>query len=371
VGIKVKKVDEKITTTQLGIIIASTTIGVSILALPKHVVDAAGVGAPLASLVGILIGFFGLLFILLLGKRFPKHTIIGYQKTLLGKKLGNILSFIIILYFYILFSLETRQFSEVIKITLLSDTPLAFPILFIIFLCAAISYKSAATFTYIHIFYIPYIFFPLLFILIQAYKDVEFYHLLPILGHHQNFASFIDGALKVTQEIMNIFVITMIIPFMTNPQKNMKGAFLGYIISCFIIFITIFMCLGVFGEEEMKRLFWPTLILGRIVQIPSQVLARIDSILVMSWIFAVFTTLMSYYYVIVRGIAELFHFPRHRFIAFASVVVTFIISLIPKNIYDVYHYIFTITRYGLILTIIYPFILLVIAIIRKKKGTEI
>jgi hypothetical protein len=57
-----------------------------------------------------------------------------------------------------------------------------------------------------------------------AYKDVEFYHLLPVLGHNQNFSSFSDGALKATQEIMNIFVITMIIPFMKNPQKNMKGA---------------------------------------------------------------------------------------------------------------------------------------------------
>jgi hypothetical protein len=76
-------------------------------------------------------------------------------------------------------------------------------------------------------------------------------------------------------------------------------------ISCFFIFIIIFMCLGVFGEVEIKKLFWPTFI-----------------------------------------------------------------SLIPKNIYDVYHHIFTITSYGLILTIIYPFILLMIAIIRKKKGTE-
>jgi spore germination protein len=45
----------------------------------------------------------------------------------------------------------------------------------------------------------------------------------------------------------------------------------------------------------------------------------------------------------------------------------FVIAMIPQNVLHMYKIIQIVGRWGLVITVIYPFILLVIALLRKKK----
>ncbi|MFT4414190.1 GerAB/ArcD/ProY family transporter [Fredinandcohnia humi] len=359
---------EFVTPNQLAVIIISTILGVAMLALPRFVVRGAGLGAPIASLIGVLLAFLGLLSVVYLGKRFPKQTVIGYSQTILGNKLGKLISFSIILFFSLLMGLETRQFAEVVAGALLPNTPIHIPIIFMTFLCASSGFQNVTTFAYIHFFYMPLILIPILLVLLPAFQDIEVYHLTPLLGNNPSFKEFVGGGIVVTQAILNFFVITMVIPFMKEPEKCVKSGIFGFLIgSIFVVFI-ITMTLAVFGENEIQQSFWPTLSLGRMVHVPAQILSRIDSLLLISWIYGVFTTLLSFYFMYVRGVAELFQSERYRLISAIGFPIMFTIAIFPQDIYEMYEYVLTVTCYGIFLTIVYPVFLLIIAMIRKIGG---
>jgi len=360
-----------VTPVQLATIIISSILGVAMLALPRFVVRGAGFGAPFASLVGVLIAFIGLLAIVFLGKRFPQHTVIGYSEKLLGKAIGRCFSALIIVFFAIVTGLETRQYAEIVAGALMPNTPIQIAIFFMLLLCATTGFQKVATFAYIHFFYMPLIMFPIFLVLIPAFQDIEIYHVTPILGNNPTLKEFMSGGIIVTQAVLSFFVISMVIPFMKEPNKCVKSGIWGYWIACFFVVFIITMTLAVFGEEELQQSFWPVLVLGRMVHIPAQVLARIDAILLISWIYGTFTTLLSFYFVVVRGVSELFKSEHYRLISLIGFPIMFAIAMFPEDIYEMYDLILQITFYGIFLTIVYPVFLLVVSLLRKKEGETV
>ncbi|WP_071394075.1 GerAB/ArcD/ProY family transporter [Bacillus tuaregi] len=360
-----------ITPVQLATIVISSTLGVEILALPRFVVKGAGLGAPIASIVGVTIAFFGLLAVVLLGRKFPRQTFIGYSEDIIGKPLGSFVSALMIIFFVIMTGLETRQYAEIVAGSLLPNTPVHIAIFLMLLLCATIGFQHVATFAYIHFFYMPLILFPIIMVLIPGFQDIEIYHLTPILGNDPTFKGFLSGGIVVTQSVLNFFVIAMVIPFMKEPNKCVKSGIWGFWIACFFVVFIISMSLAVFGEEEIQQSFWPVLVLGRMIHIPSQILSRIDAVLLISWIYGTFTTLLSFYFVVVRGMSELIHSERYRLISFIGFPIMFFIALLPQNIYQMYNYILHVTRYGIVITIMYPILLLFIAFLRKKGGESV
>ncbi|MRG84705.1 GerAB/ArcD/ProY family transporter [Salinibacillus xinjiangensis] len=362
---------DQVTNLQLAFIILSTMFGVSILSFIRFVVKYAGLGAPLASLVGILLGFIGLLGLVFIGKRFPKKTIIGYNEIILGKGIGKVFSLLIILIFAVLMGLETRHYAEAIQGSILPNTPIQVAIIVMISLCATTSFQNVSTFAYIHFFYIPLILIPVVVIFFPVFKDVEIYHLTPFLGHEPSFKDFMLGAMTTMQAVGNFTVIAMVIPFMKDPKKSMKGAVWGYWITGAIVVFIVTITVAVFGEEEILQMFWPILILGRMIQIPAEIFSRIDAVLLISWIYGVFTTLLSYYFIVVRGICELFRFHHYRVISICGAPVVFLVAMAPNDIYTMYDYILVVVRYGLLPLLGYPFLLLILAAIRHKKGEAV
>lgn len=325
---------DMISPIQLASIIVSTIIGIAMLAIPQFAVKGAGMGAPFASLIGVMIAFIGLLATVFLGKKFPSQTLIGYSQDLLGKKVGSLLSALVIATFTIIMGLETRQFAEIVAGSLLPNTPIQVAIFFMIFLCATVGFHNVATFAYIHFFYLPLIIFPIILVLLPSFQDFEIYHLTPILGNDPSLMEFMSGAIVVTQAILGFFVVSMIIPYMKDPNKCVKSSIVGFWIGSFFVIFIITMTLAVFGEAEIQQMFWPTLVLGRMVHIPAQILARIDSILLISWIYGVFTTLLSFYFIFVRGVGELFQTGHYRIISLMGLPLIFIIALLPQDIYE-------------------------------------
>ncbi|MGN8647619.1 GerAB/ArcD/ProY family transporter [Gracilibacillus sp. HCP3S3_G5_1] len=353
---------------QLAFIIISTMIGVSILSFARFVAEHTGSGTPFASLTGIIFGFVSLLCIVILGKRFPKNTLIGYNEMVFGSILGKAISCLIILVFLVMFSLETRHYAEAIQGSVLPNTPIQVAIIIMIALCVTTSYQSASTFANLHFFYLPLIIMPIIIIILPAFKDMEYYNLLPILGDQLTFANITAGAIVTLSAIGNFIVIGMVIPFMKEPQQSLKSAMLGYWIAAIIVMFVVVMIIGTLGESEILETIWPTLELGRTIDIPGNLLSRIDAILLTSWIFSVFTTLLSYYFLIVRGICELLRFHHYRVVAIICAPIAFGIAIYPEDIYKMYDYIIVTTNYGLLAILAYPFIALIIAKIRGKRG---
>jgi spore germination protein len=359
----------QITVIQAAAILISTIIGVGVLPLPLWAARAADTGAPLVTLCGILLASVGLWLMAVLGMRFPRKTIIQYSEDILGKWSAWMGSFMIIIFFAVLTSLAAREFGEVVVTSVLKKTPLEVTVIVMLLLAAISTRSGVTTFAYIHHFYLPVIVGPAILIVALSLKNAEIINLQPVWGNEPN--GMLTGILTVAALFQGSFIITMVIPAMRRPEKALKSSFWGMFIAGGLYLSIVIASVSVFGSEETKKLLWPTLELAKTTTLPANILERLDAAFLAIWVTAVFTTLFSSYYLTIHSISKLFRLRDHKLFSLFILPFVFLIAMLPGNIMDMYGIIQFIGRLGLIITIGYPGLLLLVAIIRKKGDHRI
>lgn len=360
---------KEITTTQAATILISTILGVGILPLPLFAVRAGDTGAPLVTLSGIVFASIGLFILAILGMRHPEKTIITYSEEIIGKWLGKLCSIFVISFFLILTSLAAREFGAVVVTAVLRETPLEVTVIVMLLLACISCRNNINVFSYIHNFYVPIILAPGLIIVALSLKNANILYLRPIIGN--SLQDMFAGMLTISALFQGLFVITMIIPSMKNPQKAMKASFWGIFISGGLYLLIVIATVSVFGPEEIKQIFWPTLELARTTSVPGNILQRLDVIFLAVWVTAVFTTLFSSYYFTIHSIKELCKLKDQKMLSYFILPFVFVLAMLPQDILQMYVVIQNIGRAGLVITILYPALLLLIDYLkgwRQKKS---
>ncbi|MGM0879801.1 MAG: GerAB/ArcD/ProY family transporter [Bacillota bacterium] len=359
----------QITVIQAAAILVSTIIGVGVLALPLFAVRAADSGAPLVTFLGMLVAFVGLVFITVLGMRFPNKSFIQYSEDIIGKGLAWLGSVFIIIFFAVLTSLAAREFGEVVVTSVLKTTPVEVTVIVMLLLAAISTRNDITTFAYIHHFYFPLLLFPALLIVALSLNNADVINLQPIWGNEPK--GMLKGVLTIAALFQGSFIMTAVIPSMRRPEKAMKASTLGMLIAGGLYVITVVAAVSVFGAEEIKRLLWPTLELAKATSLPANILERLDAAFLAVWVTAVFTTLFSSYFLTIQALSHLFRLREHKIFSLFILPFVFVTAMLPQNIVQMYGIIETVGRIGLYLTIGYPGMLLLISIIRRKRGNPI
>jgi spore germination protein len=358
----------QITVIQASIIIFSTIIGVGVLALSLFAVKSASSGAPLLTLFGILIASIGLFFITLLGMRFPTMSIIEYSEEIISKWPARVFSFIIILFFALITALASREFGEVVVTSVLPRTPLEVTVIVMLLLASISSRSDITVFSYIHHFYFPLILFPGLVIVVLSLKNATAINLLPIWGNEHS--GLTVGMLTMAALFQGFFIMTIVIPAMRRPERALISSAAGMTMAGGLYLLIVIATVAVFGAEEIKNLVWPTLELAKTTSLPANILERLDGAFLAVWVIAVFTTIYATYYLTIYSINKLFHVGDQKRFSFFVFPFIFVIAMIPQNVLQMYQIIQIVGRWGLLITVAYPFILWVVALIRKKKGGD-
>jgi spore germination protein len=356
----------EITMIQAAAIVCSSIIGVGILPLPLFAVRAADSGAPLVTLLGFSLAALSVFLLGLLGMRFPNQTLMEYSEQLIGKWPAKIGGVLLAVFFILLTSLAAREFGEIVVTSVLRRTPLEVTVIVMLLLAAVSARKNITVFAYIHYFYFPVIVGPALLIVILSLKNAEFLNLQPWTGNEPNGMPL--GVLTVAALFQSAFVLNLIGPAMRQPNKLLRAGLLGILIAGVLYILIVAASVAVFGSEETRRLVWPTLELARMTSLPANVLERLDAAFLAVWVTAVFTTLLSTYYIVMHKLSKLFGVKDHRVFALFLLPYVFIIAMLPPNIQRMYGIIQFVGRIGLILTILYPALLWLTALLRKKGG---
>lgn len=359
---------KQITTFQASAILVSTIIGVGVLALPRIAVEAANTGAPLVTLLGMILAGMGLWIVTVLGIRFPNQSIVKYSEDVLGKGFARVGSVFIIGFFAVLTALTSREFGEVIVTAVLKRTPTEIIIITVLLLAVHAARKEITVFAYIHNFYLPFIIGPVLVITALSLKNSQFLYLQPIWGNELK--GMWTGVLTVAALFQGSFIFTLVIPAMNHPEKARKAAFWGILIAGGIYVLVVTAVVSVFGPGETKLLLWPTLELAKMTSLPGQMLERLDAVFLIVWVTAVFTTLLSSYYLTIRAARDLFHLKDHKMLTAFAFPFIYIVAMVPQDIFQLYNIIEIVGRWGLFLTIGYPLVLWAVAWIRKKGGKQ-
>ncbi|MCR2807204.1 GerAB/ArcD/ProY family transporter [Paenibacillus soyae] len=358
--------ERPITMLQTATILVSTLIGVGVLPLPLFAVRAADSAAPFVTMLGIGFASISLLLLTWLGIRFPKETIFEYSNRIIGKWLGTVGTLLVILFFAILTSLAAREFGEVVVTSVLKSTPVEVTVIVMLVLAAISTRKPLTLFAYMHNFYFPWLLVPVVLISILSLNNAEIVNLQPIIWSHPQ--KVFIGTLTIAALFQGSFVITVIIPSMRKPQKAMRASIIGILIAGGLYLVIVSASVGVFGAEEIKKLLWPTLELAKATSLPANVLERLDAAFLAVWVTAVFTTLLSSYFLTLYALKQLFKMQDHRVFSFILLPFVFFMAMLPQNVTHLYGVIEDVGRIGLVITTAYPAVLALLAFVRKKRG---
>lgn len=356
----------RITVIETSAILISTIIGVGVLPLPLFAVSAADSGAPLVTFVAMLFAFIGLALIALLGMRFPDQTIVQYGESILGKWAGRICSTLVVAFFAVLTSLTAREFGEVVVTSVLTRTPVEVTVIVMLLLAALSTRNTITTVAHIHYFYTPFILFPAIFIVVLSLKNAETLNLLPIWGNEPS--GMVRGVITIAALFQGSFILTSVIPSMRRPELAMRASLIGMLVSGGLYIAIVVATVGVFGSEETKLMLWPTLELAKATSLPANVLERLDAAFLAVWVTAVFTTLLSSYFLTIQSASQMLRLQDHRMLSFFLLPFVFVMAMLPPNIVRMYQIVELVGRIGLYITIAYPALLLLVAILRNKRG---
>jgi len=360
------KPQKVITVVQATSILVSTIVGVGVLPLPLFAVQAAETGAPLATLVAMGIATVGLVLVTLLGMRFPQSTFTELSERIIGRWLAAPMTLLVIAFFAVLAALAAREFGTVVVTSVLKNTPIEVTV-FVMLLLATLSARAdVRSFSYMHMFYLPVVLIPALIIVVLSLKNSNMLYLMPIFGNRR--PDLIGGIFTIAALFQGYFVMTHVIPNMRRPEKAMIASITGMFIAGGLYLLMVVAVVAVFGPMETMNLLWPTLELAKTTALPANVLERLDAAFLSVWVTAVFTTLLSSYYLTVRTMGDLLRLRDHKPFTFFVFPLVFWIAMLPENVLNLYEVIEIVGRIGLGLTILYPGVLLLISALRGLRG---
>ncbi len=346
--------------------LGTAIIGVGILAFPRITVEYTKTAAPLTTLLAIILMMLAALVLAYLGNQYPEETIFAYAERLIGKWLSRFFTFLISFYFLVLGSLAAREFGEVVVTSVLQKTPIPVTVLTMLVIATIASRNDIAVFSRILTFYMPFVYLPALIIVVTSLRNASSANLVPLVAGimETNFGSFITSTLIVAGLFQNFFILGLQIPFMYRPKQAFKSTLIGVGSAGALYLILIYSTLAVFGLEEMKKLLWPTLELAKTAAVPTFYVERMDPVFLAVWVTAVFCAIFAAYYIGVQGLAHVFQFRDHRVISLPVLPVISIIAKLPNNIYALYQIVELVGMSGLILTIGFPLLLLLVHFLR-------
>jgi len=364
-------ISKQITTFQCMAIVVNSTIGISILALPRVASEKVGAGAFFVTCIGMVIAVSSFLLVALVSKKLSSQTVIKFGQSLLSKLIGKCFGLFLIVYFFIVTSLVIREFGEVLNTSLLNETPIIATVLSMILLVAVATRNDMTTIAYMHTYYLPFIVMPILLMVILAIQDIDPRHMKPFLGNNTTFMDFLHGGLRISGLPfihIGLFIIPIIAPYMLDTKKVFKGSLWGAGIATFMILLATGATVAVFGSEEIRYSLWPMLVLTRMTELPMAMLDRLDVVFLIVWIISAFTTILSGYLISITLASEWLGLRSHRVLSYITVPVFLGLSLFPDHIIHVYELIEIIGKWGLLLIVGYSLFLFLFSSIRERRG---
>lgn len=316
-------------------------------------------------------------FITKLTQRFPRQTFSSYIPEILGSKryrwVGHLLSIpiftLFVIYFLFIISTNIRIFGEVLVSAVFENTPLSAVI--IMFLLTAIPAAMAEPYLLakVNLFLLPFTTIPFLILFYAAFQKGEWVQLLPIFPIE--WSMIFQAIITVIFAFAGYELVIYIAGHYQNSDKAARSHFLVILGVTITYALNYLICLSVFGLDELKNLMWPSFEIAKETYAPMLLLERLEFALLIVWLVNVFACVSNFFMVLVRMIIEIYRFPdkASKWVTWFLVPVIYALAIYPKNFMDLMRWKRWVTL-GHLTIVGILIILLLVAVIRKKKGAR-
>ncbi|MFC7391772.1 GerAB/ArcD/ProY family transporter [Scopulibacillus cellulosilyticus] len=363
------------------ILIASTQIATGLLSIPRLASATAHETAWLPVLISTLISLAAVFIITKLALRFPNQTFIEFIPTILfgsnKKRLYKILALIFILPYLAMWLgfvvISSRIFSELVRIAIFPHTPVLVVLITLMIAALCVVWFELEVIARFNETVFPIILIPLVIIIAVSLQNAELTNLLPLF--HFNWKEVLKTScfdIFYSFEGFSIIFVTMAYTRKDKKSKlysaNLSGAAITGLLYTSLVTVTV----AVFGYEVLQVEMWPTYDLAKTATLPGAVIERLDPAFISIWVAAVFTTISNSYYFTCFSIVQLIDFKdknkARRWLGLCAFPIIIYVTLISENIFTFNKWETITGIIGLFTEIIIPIILLLLAILTKRKG---
>jgi spore germination protein len=353
-----------ITPYQFTTIIVGAIIGVGVLAFPRIIMEPAGSGGPLATLLGAIPVFVTWPAWVALSRWFPGRTPAEYAPRVLTAPVAWLVLAALAALQAILSAITVREFGEVLKAAVLPNTPIEVTISLGLLSTAYFVRFDLQVIARVYEVFFPIMLIPLTIIGLLSLTNARGYYLLPVTG--MSWQGVVNGAALASVGSVASLVAPFLLPSLNRPKEAIRAGFWGFGLSLFIYLLAVTATLSVFGPMEVKRLVWPTFELIKTTTVPGFILERLESAFIGIWVAAVFTTVAATYYPLVLLLAQWFRLKDHKVAVIPLIPILYMIALIPDDIYTLYQWVTGVGLFGVVLTKGMAVVMVIVAYLRGK-----
>ncbi|MET1122745.1 GerAB/ArcD/ProY family transporter [Priestia megaterium] len=276
-----------------------------------------GIPARKDAWLAVILGMAGgiLLFFVyyMLFRQYPNLPLTGYVRKIFGKYLGWIIGLLYCLFFLYIAARNVRDFGDLLTSSTLPETPLlainlslVLVICYILYLGIEVLGRTAEVFIVILLLFGVAANF---FVLVSG--DFDFNQIRPFLEHGWRPVLTTAFPSVVSFPFGEMFVFTMLLPYLNRPKLIKKVWLSALISSGLILSWTAALNMAVLGLDVMKRSTFPTLAtIGKVNLF--DFIERLDAIVVFTLLMTVLFKVSIFLYGAILGIAELFKLKSHQ-----------------------------------------------------------
>ena len=355
---------KQVTAYQASALLINATIGVGLLTLPRQVTHAARTGGWLSVIVLSAVAFLALYLYTLLGQRFGHSTLPEYTVKTMGLFLGGLICLTFASGWLLFVAIQSRLFAEIVVTSVLSQVELEVGLILMLLLAALLATQDVKGFARVNQFFLPFVVLALSLVIALSLTQVTFWRLLPPFG--SGIREILSGSLVTATAFSGFELISLFMPFYTNPKEALKSHTRGIVLVALIYLLTVIVATGTFGVPELAKSQWPTLEMVRLIGFRG-VLERLEAPFLSIYVIAVFTTAGANFFGAVLTLKQLFKLKTKEGWPYLFVPPLYYLAIRPQNIVELENVIrtFSIAWFGYILLV--PIVLLLVAIARKEE----
>lgn len=360
----------KITDHQLMCLTANSAVGGTLIVISAILARIAKQDAWLSALTAPLLGGLVLWIYTRLGNKYQNSSLIGMNKTVLGKWGGVAIS-VLYMFYFLFAACRLPWYIGDFTGHVMHETPVTIiNLAFIIAVCAGMWYGLEAVVRAAELF-LPVIsvLFALAMILVMPQMEPDY--LMPVLEF--GVTPILKGDLLISSFVaMPLVSLLMIYPVYTLPGKGRnKSLFLGYLWASAIVFVAILMSMLVLGHIICSKQQYPTYSLAKEIDVGT-IFSRLEYLISIIWLITQFYIAFLFAFAALTSLSELFSVKNYRRLIAPLGLFMLALSevIIPDTVYQADWTLTTWIPYSHTFGIVFPALLLFISWLRERFGKK-
>ena len=360
-----------ISARQFTIITLLFSIGTAILIIPASMAQDVKQDAWIAATIGVALSLLLVKLYITLGQTTASLSFVEANEKILGKMFGKLTSFGFVLFTALSVAELLYFIGKFMQNEVMPETPtFAFAFLFILIIMYA-TYLGLEVFARSAEILFPLFLLIFIVFVICISPQIDIRNIQPVFESPTRSLLF-SILLFISVFSFPMVVLLMIFPSAVNVQKSaQKGFYIGTLLGGMVLIIVITLSILVLGAKNTSLQTFPSYNLAQSISI-GNFLQRIEIIMTFMWITTIYIRIFIYFYATVVGLGQLLNLKSYRplilplgmiFVALSEIVHP---NIVHANIYNKEIWL----PFSSVFALFLPVLLLLVAKIRKIKGTN-